>query len=330
MRSRPSRPFRARRTVLAVPGSSDRFIAKSRELPVDAVFLDLEDAVAPEAKVEARARIAAALRQAAWRAGTVTVRVNAWDTRWTTGDICEVVAAAGDRIDALVLPKVQSAGQVVALDLILGQVEATAGLPVGRIGIEVQIEDAAGLQRVDAIAQASERIETLVFGPGDFMAAMGMRGLSVGSQLVGYQADAFHYALSRILVAARANGLQAIDGPYVSIRDLAGFRASAAKAAALGYDGKWVVHPGQVAAGNELFTPEPDQVARAERIVEAYAHATATTGGSVGAITVDDEMVDEAGMKVAQAILAKSRSVRPAAGQPPAVHGDPVGHPARG
>ncbi len=292
--------------MLAVPGSSERFIEKSRGLPVDALFLDLEDAVAPAAKVDARAQIVAALKQGGWQAPTITVRVNDWDTPWTTADVLEVVGGAGAHIDAIVLPKVRTAEQVIALDMVLGQAEASVGLPVGRIGLEVQIEEAQGLQQVDAIAAASPRLETLVFGPGDFMASMGMRGLSVGSQIDGYDADAFHYVLSRILVAARANSLQAIDGPYVSIRDLPGFRKSAAKSAALGYDGKWVVHPSQVAAGNELFTPDPSQVERAERIVDAYSKATAVAGGAVGAIVVDDEMVDEAGLKVAQAILTKA------------------------
>ncbi|MGB3955885.1 MAG: CoA ester lyase [Brooklawnia sp.] len=306
MNASQPRPIRARRTVLAVPGSSQRFIAKSRELPVDALFLDLEDAVAPAAKAQARGTIVAALNEGGWDGPAITVRVNDWDTQWTTQDVLEVVGGAGGHIDAIVLPKVRSAEQVIALDMVLGQAEASAGLPVGRIGLEVQIEDAQGLQRVDAIAAASPRLETLVFGPGDFMASMGMRGLSVGSQIDGYESDAFHYVLARILVAARANSLQAIDGPYVSIRDLPGFRASAAKAAALGYDGKWVVHPSQVEAGNQIFTPDARQVERAERIIAAYAQATDQAGGAVGAIVVDDEMVDEAGVKVAQAILAKA------------------------
>lgn len=289
-----------------MPGSSDRFIAKSRSLDVDALFLDLEDAVAPAAKQDARDRIVRELNAGGWRCPTLTVRVNDWSTPWTTTDVLQVVGGAGRRIHALVLPKVRCAEQVVALDLVLGQAEASAGLPVGDIGIEVQIEDALGLREADAIAGASPRLESLVFGPGDFMASMGMRGLSVGSRLDGYDADAFHYVLARILVAARANGLQAIDGPYVSIRDAEGFRVSAARSAALGYDGKWVLHPDQVAPGNAIFAPDPAQVTRARRIIDAYARATDVAGGAVGAIVVDDEMVDEAGVKLARAILAKS------------------------
>jgi len=298
-----------RRTVLAVPGSSDRFIAKARGLAVDALFLDLEDAVAPAVKAESRRRIVdALLGPAGFAAATVTVRVNDWTTPWTYADVIEVVSGAGARVDALVLPKCSSASQVQALDLLLTQVEQTAGLPVGRIGLEVQIEDALGLLHVGEIAGASPRLESLVFGPGDFMASLGMKGLSVGESLDAYPGDHFHHVLMSILVAARAHGLQAIDGPYVAIRDLEGFRRSAALSAALGYDGKWVLHPDQVAAGNEIYSPKASDVERALRIERAYAAATAEAGGAVGAIVVDDEMVDEAGVKLAAAILARGRA----------------------
>ncbi|MDR0416373.1 MAG: CoA ester lyase [Propionibacteriaceae bacterium] len=300
------RPVKPRRTILAVPGSSDRFIAKSRGLDVDGVFLDLEDAVAPAAKGAARARVAAALASGeGWRAGLVTVRVSGWSTPWTYLDVAEVVGTAGAHVDAVVLPKVQRPEEVAALDLLLSQVEANAGLPVGRVGVEVQIEDAAGLAAVDAIAGASPRLESLVFGPGDFMAALGMTTLSVGAQPDGYPADAFHYPLMAILTAARAHGLQAVDGPFVGIRDLDGFTASARRAAALGYDGKWVLHPDQVAAGNAAFTPPPAVLERARRIVAAYGEAVSQAGGATGAIVVDGEMVDEAGRQLALALLAK-------------------------
>ncbi len=298
-----------RRTILAVPGSSDRFIEKARTLEVDGLFLDLEDAVAPAVKVESRQRIVAALSGGqGFAAGLVTVRVNGWESPWTYGDVIEVVTGAGDAIDALVLPKTQSAAQVQALDLLLTQVEHTAGLPIGRIGLEVQIEDAIGLLHVNEIAAASPRLASLVFGPGDFMASLGMGGLNVGAQPAGYPADAFHHVLMSILVAARANGLQAIDGPFVAIRDVEGFRRSAELSAALGYDGKWVLHPGQVDAGNEMYSPKPADFERAQRIMAEYAHATALAQGAVGAIVVDDEMVDEAGVKLAAAIVARGRA----------------------
>ncbi len=291
-----------------MPGSSDRFIAKSQALDVDAVFLDLEDAVAPPAKADARERVVAALTSETWRAPTVTVRVNDWSSPWTTQDVWQVVAGAGAHIDALVLPKAQDADQVRALDLVLTQAEHEAGVRTGRIGIEVQIEDATGILHVADIARSSPRLQTLVFGPGDFMASMGMATTTVGAQPPGYLGDAFHHALMTILVAARAHGLQAIDGPFVAIRDLEGFRESARRAAALGYDGKWVLHPDQVAAGNEIFTPDRAMIERSQRIVAAYDHATSTAGGAVGAIVVDDEMVDVAGLRVAQALLAKGRA----------------------
>ncbi|MDR1387031.1 MAG: CoA ester lyase [Propionibacteriaceae bacterium] len=300
------RSVKPRRTVLAVPGSSDRFIAKSRTQPVDAVFLDLEDAVAPAAKAEARRRVVQALTAGeGWRAGLVTVRVNDWTTPWTYLDLVEVVGQAGAAIDAVVLPKVSSPDQIKALDLLLSQIEANHGLPVGRIGLEAQIESAAGLLAVRRIAASSPRLESLVFGPGDYMASLGMASLNVGALPDGYPGDAFHHVLMEILLAARAHGLQAIDGPFVGIRDRAGFLASAGRSAALGYDGKWVLHPDQVAAGQAVFTPPAAVLERARRILAAYAEATSRAGGAVGAIVVDDEMVDEAGVKLAAALLAK-------------------------
>lgn len=312
----PTRPARVRRTVLAVPGSSDRFIAKARGLGVDALFLDLEDAVAPAVKAESRARIVAALTSPeGFAAPTLTVRVNDWSTPWTFRDVVDVVSGAGARIDCLVMPKVTRASEVQALDLLLTQVEHEAGLPVGRIGLEVQIEDALGLLHVAEIAAASPRLETLVFGPGDFMASLGMGGLNVGAQPAGYPADAFHHVLMSILVAARAHGLQAIDGPFVAIRDTAGFEAAAARSAALGYDGKWVLHPNQVEAGNAAYTPASAGFERAQRIMDAYAAATSLAGGATGAIVVDDEMVDEAGVKLASALLARGQAAGLAAGK---------------
>ncbi len=276
---------------------------------MDGIFLDLEDAVAPPVKVESRQRIVDALNSdAGFAAGLVTVRVNGWDSPWTYGDVIEVVSGAGAKIDALVLPKTQSAAQVQALDLLLTQVEQNAGLPVGGIGLEVQIEDALGLLHVSEIAAASPRLASLVFGPGDFMASLGMGGLNVGAQPDGYPADAFHHVLMSILVAARAHGLQAIDGPFVAIRDVAGFQRSAALSAALGYDGKWVLHPAQVEAGNAAFSPKPADFERAERIMAAYAAATGKAQGAIGAIVVDEEMVDEAGVKLAASILARGRA----------------------
>jgi citrate lyase subunit beta/citryl-CoA lyase len=318
------RPYRVRRSVLAVPASSERFIAKARDLPVDEIFLDLEDAVAPAAKSQARANAAAALAQD-WGNRTVAVRVNDASTQWAHRDVIDVVSAergaagrgtagrdapgtgAGrGRLDTIVLPKASSPEHVVWLDLLLGQVEREAGLVPGQIGIEAQIEDAAGLAAVEAIAAASPRLEALVFGPADFMASVGIRSLEVGGQPEGYAGDVYYYPLMRILIAARARGLQAIDGPYLKVRDIDGFRRSARSAAALGYDGKWVLHPGQVDAGNEIFTPSQADFDRASEIIEAYAHATGVQ--ERGAVMLGDEMIDEASRKMAEALVAKGEA----------------------
>lgn len=273
LRSRP------RRTVLAVPGSSVKMIGKARGLQVDEVFLDLEDAVAGPAKEEARGNVVEALLAGGFAAPTVVVRVNAWDTEFTVRDVTDVVGRAGAHIDALLLPKVRTASEVVALDLVLSQVEKAAGLPVGHIGIEPQIEDALGLTNINEIATASPRVLTLVFGPADFMASVGMRTLTVGEQPDGYApGDAYHHVLMSILVAARAHGLQAIDGPFLKVRDEDGFRRAAARTAALGFDGKWVLHPAQVDAGNEVFSPRQEEFDKAEGILAAYAHSTSEEG----------------------------------------------------
>lgn len=298
------RPARARRTVLSVPASSERFLGKSVGLDVDQVFLDLEDGVAAGAKDEARSRAMEALRSRTWLAPTVSVRVNGWATPWTYRDVIDVVSGAGGRLDTVLLPKVTSPGQVEALDLLLTQLERANGLAVGRIGIEVLLEDAVALTRADDIAAASPRLEALHVGPGDLMASLGLPSLLVGGLSDGYPGDPLHHAYGRILVAARARGLQAVDGPYVAVHDLAGFRASAGRAAALGYDGKWVLHPAQIAPGTESFTPSPEALARAEAMVAAAARGAAS---GIGAVLLGDEMVDEAGVSLAQATLARGR-----------------------
>ncbi|PAY23133.1 CoA ester lyase [Dietzia natronolimnaea] len=300
---------RPRRTVLAVPGSSVKMIDKARGLPVDEVFLDLEDAVAGPAKEQARENVVDALTTGRFAAPTVVVRVNAWDTEYTVRDVTEVVGRAGAHVDALLLPKARSAAEVRALDLVLTQVEKSAGLPVGHIGIEPQIEDALGLTHIDEIATASPRVLTLVFGPADFMASIGMRTLTVGEQPEGYApGDAYHHVLLSILVSARAHGLQAIDGPFLKVRDVEGFTRAAARTAALGFDGKWVLHPAQVDAGNEVFSPRQDEFDKAEGILAAYAHSTSAEGGARGALMFGDEMLDEASRKMALVVSARGRA----------------------
>jgi citrate lyase subunit beta / citryl-CoA lyase len=302
-----TREHRSRRSCLAVPGSSPRFLEKAQGLNADHVLLDLEDAVAPGAKPEARDSVAAALVSGDWGGKVVTVRVNGATTPWAYRDVIGVVEQAGQHLDAIVLPKVTGPDQVAWLDLLLGQVEQAAGLPAGRIGIEAQIEDARGLEAVDAIAGSSERLETLVFGPADFMASVGMRSLQIGAQPQGYAGgDAFHYPLLRILVAARAHGLQAIDGPYAAVGDDEGLRRAAVSAAALGYDGKWVIHPGQIGIVNDAFSPGQDEYDRAELILDACEYYA--TAENRGAAMLDGEMIDEATRKLALVAAARGRA----------------------
>ncbi|MEC3952160.1 CoA ester lyase [Nocardia sp. CDC153] len=301
--------IRVRRSVLAVPGSNPRMIEKAKGLAADEVFLDLEDAVAPAAKAAARANIVAALNSGGWGAQIRVVRVNDWSTEYTYADVITVVEGAGSELDAILLPKVTDAGQVRALDLLLTQLEKANGLPVGRIGIEPQIENALGLRNIDAIATASPRVQTLVFGPADFMASINMRTLVVGEQPEGYEpGDAYHHIYMTILLAARAHGLQAIDGPYLAVRDIDGFRRNASRTAALGFDGKWVLHPDQITACNEIFSPRQSDYDRAEEILDAYAFHTSVDGGARGAVMLGDEMIDEASAKMAQVIAEKGRA----------------------
>ncbi|GLZ75574.1 CoA ester lyase [Actinorhabdospora filicis] len=291
-----------------MPGSSQRFLEKAQGLPVDQVFLDLEDACAPAVKESARHQIVKAITTGDWSGKTVVVRVNDLTTHWTYRDVITVVEGAGDRLDCVMLPKVQDATQVRWLDLLLTQIEKTVGLPVGRIGIEAQIENAKGLVNVDEIAGSSPRLETIVFGPADFMASINMKSLVVGEQPPGYPADAYHYILMRILMAARTHDLQAIDGPYLQIRDVAGFEEVARRSAALGFDGKWVLHPGQVDAANAVYSPSQEDYDHAELILDAYAWATSAAGGFKGSAMLGDEMIDEASRKMALVIAGKGRA----------------------
>ena len=301
-------PYRPRRTCLSVPGSNPRMIEKAKSLPADEVFLDLEDAVAPDAKAVARRLVSAALAGPGWGSQLRGVRVNDWTTPWTHLDVIDVVSAAGSALDVVVLPKVTDASHVHALDLLLTQLELTHGLPVGRIGIDAQIENAKGLSNIDAIA-AGPRVQALVLGPADLMASLNMRTLVVGEQPEGYDVgDAYHHILMTILVAARAHGVAAIDGPYLKVRDTDAFRRVAGRSAALGYDGKWVLHPDQIAAGNEIFSPRQDEYDHAELILEAYDWHTSGAGGARGAVMLGDEMIDEASRKMALVVAGRGRA----------------------
>jgi citrate lyase subunit beta / citryl-CoA lyase len=293
-----------RRSCLSVPGSSEKMLGKGPTLPADMVFLDMEDSVAPLEKEAARGKVVDAIKNQDWGEKVLCVRVNAWDTEWTYGDVVEVVGNAGERLEEIMLPKVQTPGQVEAMDLLLTQVEKTAGLAVGHIGIEAQIETAQGLINVNEICAASPRLETVILGPVDFSASMEMPSLAGGLQIPEYPGDYFHYVFMKILMAGRANGLQVIDGPYVKVRDTDGFRDFCRRTQILGFDGKWALHPDQVAILNEMFSPTQEQFDRANAILDAYEEAT-TTGDRKGAVMFGDEMIDEASRKVAIKLVSR-------------------------
>ncbi len=300
--------LRPRRSCLAVPGSSPRFLEKAKSLNSDQVFLDLEDACAPLAKPGARKNIVAALNEGGWGERLRVVRVNDWTTHWTYRDVIEVVEGAGANLDCIMLPKVADAAQVQALDILLTQIEKTNGLEVGRIGIEAQIETAQGLINVNDIAFASPRIEAIIFGPADFMASINMKSLVVGALHPDYPGDPFHYILMQILMAARARGVHAIDGPFLQVRDVPAFEEVARRSAMLGFDGKWVLHPGQIEPANEIYAPSQEDYDHAELILDAYEHATSEAGGQKGSAMLGDEMIDEASAKMALVIASKGRA----------------------
>ncbi len=292
-----------RRSCLSTPGSSEKFLAKAPTVAADMTFLDLEDAVAPNEKVAARAKVVEAIVKQDWDDRVLCVRVNAWDTAWTYNDVIEVVSGAGPRLDEVMLPKVQSAAEVVALDLLLTQVERNAGLPIGHVGIEAQIETARGLINVEEICAASPRLETIIFGPADFAASIEMPVLTGGVAIPEYPGDHFHYVFSKILMAGRANGLQVIDGPFLKVRDHDALREFSMRARMLGYDGKWALTPDQALVLNEVFSPTQEQFDHAWDILEAYR--VATEDEHKGSVMFGDEMIDEASRKMATKFVSR-------------------------
>jgi citrate lyase subunit beta / citryl-CoA lyase len=301
----PAFMARSRRSCHAVPGSSERFIAKAPQLEADEVFLDLEDAVAPDEKEGARERVIEALRTLDFGETTVVVRVNGTQTPHYYRDLIAVVERAGAQLDAIMLPKVQTPGDVEMTDKLLTQIELASDLEPGRIGIEAQIEDAAGLLACEAIAAASPRMETLIFGPGDYSAAVGIPVTTIGGVPDGYPGDHLNYVYSRLVVAARAAGIQAIDGPYARVGDDDGLRERSRLARALGLDGKWTIHPGQIAIVNEVFSPAREEWERAEAMLAAYEEAHRA---GRGAAVFEGEMIDEANRKMADRIAQAGRA----------------------
>ncbi len=280
-------------------------LAKSPTLPADEVFMDLEDSVAPLAKADARGNLIDALKNNDWGDKTVVVRINSIDTQWAADDLKTVVEGAGARIDCIMIPKVQHAHEVLFVDHMLRMIEATTGLEK-RIGLEIQIETATGLRNIYDIAHASDRAETLIFGPADMSASLGLPTVTAGLPMPGYPGDHWHWVLETILVAARDANLQVIDGPYLLIKDLDGFRDMALRARALGYDGKWALHPAQVDVLNEVFTPTQDEYDKAEALLEAYKEATEVD--QRGAVMFGTEMIDEASRKMAVQFAERGRA----------------------
>jgi citrate lyase subunit beta/citryl-CoA lyase len=280
-------------------------LAKGPTLPADEVFMDLEDSVAPLAKEDARGNVIDALKNNDWTGKTVVVRINSIDTQWAADDLKTIVENAGQYLDCIMIPKVQSRDEVMFVDHMLRMIETNVGLEK-RIGIEAQIETATGLQNVYEIAHSSDRLETLIFGPADMSASLGLPTVTAGLPMPGYPGDHFHWVLMTILVAARSAGLQAIDGPYLLIKDLEGYRTAAMQARALGYDGKWALHPGQVDVLNDVFTPTQEEYDKAEAVLEAYKHATEVD--KTGAVMFGTEMIDEASRKMAEQFAQRGRA----------------------
>jgi citrate lyase subunit beta/citryl-CoA lyase len=295
--------MRAPRSVLAVPASNLEMAEKALASAADAVFLDLEDAVAPDEKAGARGNIVRALRELDWHDRPTLYRANALDTPYFYRDLVEIVEEAGDHLDVIIIPKVQRPEDLHVAAALLSQIEMAVGSEAGKVKLEAQIESAEGLVNVDGIARATERLTALHFGPGDFAASMRMPQTNIGTMDEWdevYPGHRFHYAMQRIVVAARARGLRALDGPLADYRDEEGLRESCLIARSLGFDGKWCIHPAQIEAVNEVFSPTEREVEWAKKVVEAYEEASAA--GS-GAISVDGQMIDAASIKMARNTL---------------------------
>jgi len=295
------RPKRARRSQLSVPGSSEKMLQKGAESNADHVFCDLEDAVAPSVKVEARSKIAWALNNLDWGKKTRCVRINDVTTEWCHGDIIEIVEKAGTNLDTIMLTKPYTAADVIFLDRMLNQLEKKLKLE-RRIGIEVLIEEVQALQNVEAIATCSDRMECLIFGMGDYSGSQGIDTKDIGG-VGGYPGDIFHYARFRITMAARAAGLDAVDGPYANFKNEEGFRSEAMRARSLGMVGKWAIHPAQIAPALDVFSPDAKEVARARKMEAAYREAEAK---GLGAVQVDGVMIDVAVLRLVRNTLNKA------------------------
>ncbi len=307
----PMRRSRLQRSELAVPGSNTSFIDKAADSAADFVFLDLEDAVAPADKEQARRNVIEALRDIDWagKGKTVSVRINGLDTHYMYRDVVDIMEQAGDRLHTILVPKVGLPADLYCVETLVNQVEQAKGHP-NKVGIEALIETALGMANVEAIAAAPGRLEALHFGVADYAASNRARTVSIGGLNPNYPGDQWHFALSRMIVACRAYGLRPIDGPFGDFSDPDGFRASARRAAALGAEGKWAIHPSQIELANEVFSPPEAEVDRAHRIIEALREAEAQ---GKGAAAVDGKMIDAASERMAQTVIAMDAAIKAAA-----------------
>ncbi len=313
-----SRRDRLHRSELAVPGTNVRAMAKAPTLGADVVFLDLEDAVAPDDKETARANVIDALGAHDWSACAVSVRVNGLDTHWCYRDVVDVVEARGDVLDTVLVPKVGAPSNVEFVATLLDQIEQRNGWEPGRIGIHILIETAAGMADVESIAGARpDRLEAMVFGVADYAASVRARTTNIGGANPDYAVltdpiddaghrerhwgDQWHFGVSRMVAACRARGLRPIDGPFGDIEDAEGYRAAARRAAALGCEGKWAIHPSQVVLANEVFTPTEAEVDRARRILRAMEDAAKQ---GKGAVSLDGRLIDAASIRMAENVVA--------------------------
>jgi malyl-CoA/(S)-citramalyl-CoA lyase len=314
-------PPRLHRSELAVPGSNVRMLEKAPALGADIVMLDLEDAVAPADKPQARRNIVDALQEQDWADCSVSLRINGLDTHWCYRDLVDVVEQAGEWIDQIMIPKVSGAGDVHLVATLLDQIEEAVGLE-HRIGISVLIETAIGMVNIDEIATACPaRMEAMVFGVADYAASLQSHTTSIGGSSADYAVltdpngapererhwgDQWHYALARIAVTCRAHGLRPIDGPFGDFNDRDGFLAAARRAAVLGYEGKWAIHPSQIGLANEVFTPDAHIVDKTHRIIRAMKEAAANGNG---AVSLDGRLIDAASIRMAETLLAKLEQI---------------------
>ena len=306
-RYEPARP-RLQRSELAVPGSNPAMFEKALASAADYIFLDLEDAVAPADKEQARRNVIEGLNQYDWRGQgkTICVRVNGIDTHYFYRDMVDVIEQAGHRLDVVLVPKVGVAADVYLTDALLTQVEAAKGIP-HRIGIDVLIETALGMANVEAIAQSSKRLEAMHFGVADYAASMRARTVNIGGLNPDYPGDQWHASLTRMIVACRAHGLRPIDGPFGDFKDPEGYLLAARRGAALGIEGKWAIHPSQIELANEVFSPPEAEVARARRILDALAQAAKE---GKGAAQLDGRMIDAASARMANVVVEMAAAIQ--------------------